>query len=90
MSSKYLQIVIKLSLLRRNPRKHTSPTCHFSLIYHIHGEGSCKIRISDEKAEEFCADEAAFVQMATGFLCYRMDEGTKFFAVAHPLLRRFP
>jgi hypothetical protein len=48
--------------------------------------GTCKIRLSDEKAgqpEEFCAEEAAFFRMATGFGCYRMGEGTKLGVFGH-------
>ena len=48
--------------------------------------GTCKIRLSDEKAgqpEEFCAEEAAFFRVATGFGCYRMGEGTKLGVFEH-------
>ena len=42
--------------------------------------------MSDEKAgqpEEFCAEEAAFFRVATGFGCYRMGEGTKLGIFGH-------
>jgi hypothetical protein len=42
--------------------------------------------LSDEKAgqpEEFCAEEAAFFRVATGFGCYRMGEGTKLGIFGH-------
>ena len=47
---------------------------------------TCKIRVSDEKAEQsekFCGEEAAFSRMSTGVRFYRMGEGTKFGVFGH-------
>jgi hypothetical protein len=53
-------------------------------------EAVAKFALAMKKPKSFAPMKRLFLQMAPGFLCYRMDEGTKFFAVAHPLLRRFP